>query len=86
MSAHQIVRGQISNSFVEFCRTFEIGKQKGETRNLKPLIHIECIGAMNIAECLVGQKTFRSQKGTTFGDEFVNLVANNPNARQRADI
>ena len=73
MSAHQIVGDQITNSLVEFRRTFEVGKQKGETRNLEPLIHVERVGAMNVAECLVSQKTFRSQEGTTLVDEFVNL-------------
>src|SRR5438045_7714119 len=52
----QIVGDQISNSFVKSRRTFEVGKHEGETRNFEPLIHIERIGAINVSECLVGQK------------------------------
>src|SRR5205823_2327631 len=54
VSAHQIVGSQISNSFVKFRRPLEVGKQKGETGNFEPLIHVQRIGTINITEGLIG--------------------------------
>src|SRR5207248_11172697 len=62
------------------------GKQKGETRDLEALIYVKRIGAIDIAECLVGQETFRRQERATFAEEIVKLIAGHPDAGERGDI
>jgi len=83
VSPHQIVGNQISNALVEFGGALEVGKQEGETRDLEALIYVKRIGAINIAECLVGQETFRRQERPTFAEEIVKLVAGHPDTGER---
>ena len=41
---HQVIGGQIADTFVERSRTFEISKQKCKASDLQALVDVECVG------------------------------------------
>jgi hypothetical protein len=56
MSLHEIVSHEIADPIVKFGGALQIGEQEGQTGDFQSLIDVERLGAINIAECLVGQK------------------------------
>src|SRR5947208_959430 len=49
-------------------------------------MYVERIGAINIAECLIGQETCRRQERWTLTVEMVMLIATHPDVWERAHI
>ena len=82
MGSHQIVSREIANPIIEFSRALEIGKQKGQARDLQSLVDIDRVGTIKISKCLIGQKTFSREKRAASAQQFMKLVAGDPNARQ----
>src|SRR5207248_10752473 len=80
MRAHQIKRDEIPHLFMKLRRTFQMGKEEGEARDLEPLVDGEGIGAINITESLIGEEALRGQKRTARAEKMVKFVTSNPNA------
>ena len=55
MPAHEIIGNQITDTVVELGRAFEVGEQEGKAGDLEPLLRIERVGAVQVAENLVGE-------------------------------
>ena len=50
MLTHQIVSDEIADALIERRRALEVGEQEGQARDLEPLIDVERIGAIDVAE------------------------------------
>ena len=86
MLAHEIEGDEIADPFVELGRTLEIGEQEGQARDLQPLISVERVGAVDVAESLVGQQSLGGQERLAFAQEIMQRMAGNPETRQHAAV
>ncbi len=56
MLAHQIVGHDVADPVVELGRALEVGEQERQARDLQPLVDVERVGAIDVAERLVGEQ------------------------------
>ncbi len=56
MRLDEIESRQVSNPLVKCRGAAQIGKKKSEAGYFQPLVDVECIGAMDVAKSLIGQK------------------------------
>ena len=62
MLAHQVEGDQVADPLVELGRALEVGEQEGEAGDLQPLVDVERVGAVDVAEGLVGQQALGGQE------------------------
>ena len=86
MRADKLEGGDIADAIVKLSRAFQIGEQKGQAGELEPLIDVERIGAIDVAEDLVGQQPLGSEERLSRGEQVVQRDIGNPDRRQRAHI
>ena len=86
MLAHQIVGDDVADPLVELGRAFEVGEQERQAGDLQPLIDVERVGAIDVAERLVGEQQLRGQERPPLAEQVVQRVAGDPQRRQRARV
>ena len=62
MLAHEIIGHQIADPLVERSRAFQVREQERQTGDLEPLIYIEGVGPVDVAEGLIGQEPLSGQE------------------------
>src|SRR5262249_46762012 len=82
MCAHQVVCYEIADTLIKFGRTFEIGKEKRQARDLEPLIYRDCVSAIDIAKCLIAEQPLRREERPSSAEQIMQLVACNPESGQ----
>ena len=86
MLAHQIVGDEIADPLIERGRALEVGEQERQAGDLEPLIDIEGVGAIDVAEGLVGQEPLRGEERPAVPEQMVQLIAGDPQGRQHAAV
>src|SRR5690242_8339404 len=86
MRLHEIVGDEVSDSLVELGRPLEVGEEEGEAGDLQPLIDVERVGAIEVAERLIGEKALGGEEGPALAKQIMQRVVGEPEARQRAAI
>src|SRR5262245_28486193 len=86
MRAYQVVGNEITDAVVKLGGPFEICKQKREAGQLQPLIDVERLSSIDVAEYLVGQKLFRCEKWLSLTKHMMKRFAGDPDRRQGAHI
>ena len=86
MRPHDIEGGQVADTFVKFGRASEVGEQEGQAGDLQPLVDIERVGAVEVAERLVGQQALGGEEGAAAAEHAVQGVAGDADAGQHARI
>ena len=81
MLLDQIERHQVADAFVKIGRALEIGEQKGEAGDLEPLIDVERIGPVDVAERLVGEQPLGSEERLTIAEHVVHRLAGDVHPR-----
>ncbi len=62
MRAHQVEGDEVPHPLVELGRAAQIGEEEGEAGDLQPLIHVERVGAIDVAKGLVGEQPLGGQE------------------------
>src|SRR5579859_5452860 len=62
MRAHDVERGDVADPLIEHGRALEVGEKEGEAGNLEALLGVERVGAVKVAEGLVGQQPLSAQE------------------------
>jgi hypothetical protein len=75
MRLHQVERHQVADALVEPGRALEVGEQEGEAGDLEPLVDVERVGAIDVAERLVGEQPLRGHERLAAAKKVVELVA-----------
>ena len=83
MRAHQVEGDQVADPLVELGRALEVGEQEGEAGDLEPLVDVERVGAVDVAEGLVGEQALGGQERPALAEQVVQRVVGDPDARQR---
>ena len=86
MRADELVSGDIADAIVKLGRAFQVGEQKSQAGELKPLIDVERVGAIEVAEDLVGQKPLGGEERLPLGEQIVQRDIGDPDRRQRAHV
>ena len=86
MLAHQIIGDDVADAVIKRRRALEIGEQEGEAGDLQPLVDVERVGLIDVAEGLVGQQPLRGQERPAIAEQVMELVAGDPYRRQRAHV
>ena len=86
MRPHQIEGDEIADPLVKLGRALEVGEQEGEAGDLEALIDVERVGAVDVAESLVGQQALGGEERLAPAEQIVQLVAGDPHARQHPRI
>ena len=86
MLAHQIVGDEIADALVERGRALEVGEQEGQAGDLEPLIDVERVGAIDVAEGLVGEKALGGEERLALAEQMMQRVAGDPQRRQHAAV
>ena len=81
---HELVRDEIADALVELGRALEVGEEHGEAGELEPLIDAQRVGAIEIAERLVGEETFGGEEGLLGFEEVMKRVVGDEQARHDA--
>ena len=84
MRAHEVVGDEIADPLVELGRALEVGEQEGEAGDLQPLIDVERVGAVDVAEGLVGEQPLGGEERPAPAEQIVQRVAGDPDAGQHA--
>ena len=71
MLAHQIVGDEIADPLVKRGRAFEVGEQKSQADDLEPLVDVERVGAIDVAEGLVGENALGGEERPALADQLV---------------
>ena len=69
--AHQIVGDDVADPLVKLGRALEVGEQERQARDLQPLIDVERVGAIDVAERLVGQQPLGGQERPPLAEQVV---------------
>src|SRR6476469_10060300 len=83
---HDVIRNEIANALVEFSRTFQVGEQERQAGDLQPLVHVKRVGAIDIAERLVGEEPLGGEEWLALAKEFMQRVASDPHARKHTPV
>ena len=75
MPLHQIEGDEIANPLVELGRAFEVGEQERQAGDLQPLVDVERVGAVDVAESLVGQEPLGGEEALAAAEQLVKVVA-----------
>src|SRR4029077_10975089 len=86
MLANEIIGDKVSDSVVELGRTFEIGEQERQAGQFQALIDVKRIGAVNVAEYLVGQQALGSEKRFSLAEHMMKRFTSDPNRWQDTQI
>ena len=62
MRPHHVEGDEVADPLVQLGRAFEVGEQKSQAGNVEPLIDVDRVGAVDVAEGLVGQEALRGQE------------------------
>ena len=73
MLAHEIVGDDVADPLVERGRALEVGEQERQARDLQPLIDVERVGAIDVAERLVGEQPLRGQERPPLAEQIVQV-------------
>ena len=71
MLSHQLVSHQIADACVKLGRALQVCEKESETDDLEALVDGKRVGAMQIAECLIGEDALGREVGPTLADDFV---------------
>ena len=69
MLAHQVEGDEIADPLVELGRALEVGEQEGEAGDLQPLVDVERVGAIDVAEGLVGEQALGGQERPALAEQ-----------------
>ena len=58
MLPHQIVCDKVADALVERGRAFQVSEQERQARDLEPLVRVERVGLVDVAERLIGEQSF----------------------------
>ena len=83
---HQVERHQIADALVELGRALEVGEQEREAGDLQPLVDVERVGAVDVAERLVREQALGGQERPAPAEQLVERVARDPYARQHPHV
>ena len=64
MRPHEVEGDEVADPLVEFGRAAQVGEQEGQAGDLEPLVHVQRIGAVEVAEGLVGEQPLGGEEGT----------------------
>ena len=67
MLAHQVEGHQVADPLVELGRALQVGEQEGEAGDLQALVDVERVGAIDVAEGLVGQQALGGEERPALG-------------------
>ena len=82
MLADQIVGDQIADALIERGRALQVREQERQARDLEPLIRLERLGLVDVAEGLISEKPFGGDERFAPGEKIVQRVAGEPQRRQ----
>ena len=71
MLPYQLVGNQIADARVKLGRALQIGEQESETDDLETLVDGERVGAVKIAERLIGEDALCCEVGPALADQGV---------------
>ena len=80
MRAHQVEGDQVADPLVKLGRALEIGEQERQAGDLQPLVDVERVGAIDVAERLVGEQPLGGQERPALAEQVVQRVAGDPDA------
>ncbi len=86
MRFHEVECRKVAYSFVKLSRTAEIGEEEGQTGDLQPLIHFYRVGAVDVAEGLVGEQALGSQERAAAAEQTMQGLVRYANRWQGADL
>ena len=72
---HEIEGDEVADPLVELGRAAEVGEQEGQAGDLQPLVDVERIGAVEVAERLVGEQPLGREEGPAAAEQVVQRVA-----------
>ena len=84
--AHQVIRHKVADPLIKRGRALEVGEQEREARDLEPLVHVERIGAIDVAKRLVREQTIGRQERLPLAEQVMQHVAGDPHRRQHAHV
>lgn len=65
MRSYQVEGREVADALVEFRRAAQVGEEESKAGDLQPLVHIERVGAVDVAESLVGEQPLGGEKWPT---------------------
>jgi hypothetical protein len=86
MLADEVIGHEIADALVELGRALEIGEQEREAGDLEALIDVERIGAVDVAEGLVGEEPLGRQKRLAAPQHVMEHGVGDPDAGQNAAV
>ena len=83
---HQVEGRQVADAVVELGRALEVGEQEGEAGDLEALVDVQRVGAVDVAERLVGEQALGGQERPAPAEQLVERVARDPYRRQHPRV
>ncbi|MNL46493.1 hypothetical protein D3C87_1692110 [compost metagenome] len=84
MGFYQVEGGEIADALVKLGRAAQVGEQECEAGDLQTLVDVDRIGAIDVAECLVGEQPLGCQKGAPAPEQRMQRLTGDADARQGA--
>ena len=69
MRLHQIEGGEVADALVEFGRAAQVGEQEGQAGDLQALVDVERVGAVDVAEGLVGEQPLGGEERPALAEQ-----------------
>ncbi|MCY1515787.1 hypothetical protein D9M68_503890 [compost metagenome] len=86
MGLHQIEGCEIADPLVKFGGAAQIREEEGEAGDLQPLVYVDRVGAVDIAEGLVGKQPLGGEERTPAAEDIVQGVIGDTDRGQGAHI
>src|SRR6266850_1905880 len=86
MLVDEIEGGEVTDALIELGGAPEIAKQESQAQDLEALADGERVGAVDVAEGLIGEETLGRENGLASPQDVVQRRARHPYRRQHATV
>ena len=86
MRPHQIEGDEVPDPLVERGRAAQVGEEEGQAGDLQPLVDVERVGAVDVAERLVGEKPLGGEERPPLLHHVVQIVVGDEDGRQELSL
>src|SRR5262249_28644097 len=86
MLTDEVIGDEVTDTIVKFRRPFEIREQKRQAGQLQALIDVERVGAIDVAEYLIGKQALGGEERLSLAEHVMKRTSGNPDRRQDAQF
>ena len=80
MLTHEIVSNEVADAFIKSSRALQIGEKERQAGDFQPLIDVERIGSIDVAESLIAEEPLGGQERPPVSEQ---MMESSPPTRPR---